>query len=216
MPHVGRHRLKDTDAVARVDTLRAIVWMAPAVFIILALAEFKAVGAGPTFFWLLLLNVPLIAALIFVLLRVTQGIAAAWSRLVLAGGDIPPAPSFSYEESLVIRGRPDEAADAFRAHLETHPDDLDARLALADVLRLHLGDPAGAERQYLEVRAGKPNPRQEALASNQLIDLYHATGQRGRLLVELARFADRYPETRAGREARRRLEGMKAGGDAVG
>ena len=73
-----------------------------------------------------------------------------------------------------------------------------------------LNDPMAAERLYLEVRTMNPTSRQDVTASNQLIDLYRATGQRGRLMVELARFSERYKGTRAAREARRLLDELKA------
>ena len=48
------------------------------------------------------------------------------------------------------------------------------------------------------------------LVANLLIELYRGTGQRGRLMMELARFADRYRGTRPGTEAARTLREMKA------
>ena len=56
----------------------------------------------------------------------------------------------------------------------------------------HLDDPAEAERLYLEVRRLQPEPGHEMRAANGLIDLYRKQGSRDRLMVELARFADRY------------------------
>ena len=66
-----------------------------------------------------------------------------------------------------------------------------------------------AEALYKEVRARSPAPREEATAANGLIDLYRRTGQRGRLLGELARFAERYRGTAAGDAARRELGTLK-------
>jgi len=61
-----------------------------------------------------------------------------------------------------------------------------------------------------EVRDGKPSERQEVTARQGLIDLYAATGQAGRQLAELARFADRYPGTPAARAAREAIKALKA------
>jgi hypothetical protein len=49
-----------------------------------------------------------------------------------------------------------------------------------------------------------------------LIDLHRATGDRGGLMAELARFADRYRGTAAGEAARRELFGMKGEADPGG
>lgn len=128
---------------------------------------------------------------------------------LFSAGNIAPSPSFSYQESLVARGRHAEAADAYRAHLADHPADHDARLALAALLAGPAGDPAEAERLLLQVRANQPLPRQELTASQALIDLYAATGQQGRHLVELARFADRHRGTAAGEAAREAVKRYK-------
>jgi len=46
-------------------------------------------------------------------------------------------------------------------------------------------------------------------AANGLIDLYSRTGERGRLKVELARFAQAYRGSPAGMSASRRLKELK-------
>ena len=47
------------------------------------------------------------------------------------------------------------------------------------------------------------------LAANHLIDLYRASGNRGRLMAELARFAASHAESDAGRAARKELQSLK-------
>jgi hypothetical protein len=194
-----------------VDRLKALLWLAPPVFVILTMAEWKTVGFGIRLILLMLLNVLVIALMGKVLLRTIDTGARRWVGIVLGAGNITPAPSFSAQESLIVRGHYREAERAFQTHLESHPEDHDARLALADLYHRHLQDPAAAIRLYNDVRKGRPTPRQEASAYNQLIDLYQATGQRGQLMSELARFAARYRGTRAAEDARRRLEDLKQG-----
>ena len=96
---------------------------------------------------------------------------------------------------MIVRGQYREAAEYFRDHLTVEPDDNEARLRLADLVEKHLDDPAEAERLYLEVRRHQPEPGHEMRAANGLIDLYRKQGRRDRLMVELARFADRYSGT---------------------
>ena len=131
-------------------------------------------------------------------------------HVVHAAGNLRPAPSYSYQESLVARGRLAEAVESYQAHIAGKPGDLDARLALAALFAGPLRDPAAAERIYLEVRGLSPTPRHERAIGNALPDLYHATGQRGRELAELARFADRFRGTREGDRARAALIRIKA------
>jgi TolA-binding protein len=110
---------------------------------------------------------------------------------------------------MIAQGRYQDAADSFRQHLAVHPGDHDARLALGALLCGPGGAHAEAERLFREVQDHHPTGRQEAAASQALIDHYVATGQRGRHMAELARFAERYRGTAAGRAARQALTAMK-------
>ncbi|HKP29089.1 MAG TPA: hypothetical protein VJU15_06785 [Gemmatimonadales bacterium] len=130
-------------------------------------------------------------------------------RMLTGAGNLTPAPSFSYQESLVMQGKHQEAADAYRSHLATHPADHDARLALAALLAGPMTLTADAEREYLAVRTGSASRKQELVASQALIDLYAATAQRGKHMAELARFAERYRGTVDGNAARRALAELK-------
>lgn len=131
-------------------------------------------------------------------------------QTLLSSSGLPPAPSFSMQDAMVAQGRYREAADSFRAHIAVHPGDVDARLALAALCAGPLADHAAAEQVFREVRDGQPSERQEATARQGLIDLYAATGQSGRQMTELARFADRYPGTPAARAAREAIKALKA------
>lgn len=201
--------LRDSDSAERINRLRVVIWLGPAAFLMLSLAEFKAVGVGPVLLLLMLLNIPFIALIAFLLLRGVDMGARGWVGMVSGAGNIAPAPSFSAQESLIIRGQFEAAEESFAAHLAAHPADHAARLALAELYRRHLSNPAAAERLYLEIRQGNPTGRQESAAHNQLIDLYRATDQRGKLMTELARYAERYAGTRGGTEARRALDELK-------
>jgi hypothetical protein len=130
-------------------------------------------------------------------------------RMVTGAGNLPPAPSFSYQESLVMQGKHQEAADAYRNHLASHPADHDARLALAELLAGPLARPADAEVELIAVRSKGASGKQEFVAWQALIDLYAATGQRGKHMAELAKFAERYRGTIDGAAAKRVLTELK-------
>lgn len=131
-------------------------------------------------------------------------------KLITAAGDLPPARSFSYQESQAIRGNLDVAREAYEALLRADPGDVNARLALARLWRDQLNDPQKAEAHYLESRRWSPTPEQELGIANALIDLYRTRGDRGREMAELARLADRYSGTVAGEQARTALRRLKA------
>jgi hypothetical protein len=202
-------RLHDIHSGERMERFRLIVWFGTPAFFILSLAEWKAVGIGGIFFLLLVGNIGVIALICLALDRGLSVGAERWASMVSGAGNIAPAASFSFQEALVAQGRYREAEASFRDHLSQQPHDHDAQLALALIYARHLEKPEQAEHLYLAIRQGTPTPRQEVAAMNHLIDLYAATGQRGKQMGEMARFAARYPETRAGQEARRALSRMK-------
>lgn len=151
-----------------------------------------------------------VGVLVGLLMHGAIGAAAGGLVTMLSGsGNIRPAASFSLQEALVMQGKHQEAADAYRSHLATNPADHDARLALADLLVGPMALPAEAEREFLAVRAGGASERQEFVAAQALIDLYAATGQRGKHMAELARFAERYRGTVDGAAAKRVLIELK-------
>jgi hypothetical protein len=146
-----------------------------------------------------------------VLIAVGTGwIATRMVNAITSGGGLTPRRSFSYEESLIASGRLHEARAALLAHLAREPRNLEAALALANLHRDQLRDPAGAVRVLLDLRRPPLPPAVEFSVTNQLIDLYRATGDRGRELAELARFAERFKHTTAGAQARAALTRIKA------
>ncbi|HEX9166260.1 MAG TPA: tetratricopeptide repeat protein [Gemmatimonadales bacterium] len=144
------------------------------------------------------------------LYRVMGSASKGLVETLFSAKGLPPAPSFSLQEAMIVQGRHREAADSFREHLAVNPGDHDARLALGALLAGPLSDHAAAEQLFRTVRDGRPTERQEATARQGLIDLYAITGQTGRQITELARFADRYPGTPAARAAREAIQTLKA------
>jgi len=142
--------------------------------------------------------------------RVLSRSASGLVGSIFAAGNITPAPSYPVADTMVVRGKFKDAAEYFRTHLRAHPEDFEARLRLADLDVAHLADYADAERLYKEVRDAREDPRRELAGFNGLIDLHTRTGNRERLQVELARFADRYAGSQHALAARRRIEELKA------
>jgi tetratricopeptide (TPR) repeat protein len=205
--------LRDIDSAERAQLLKITVLFAGPCFTLLSLLwgwlEIQGTIGGRTFLVLEILTIPLTAMAVFAVHRGTDRAATGFARTVLAGGNIAPPPSYPRQETLLVRGQYAEAAEYFRDHLRVSPEDHEARLRLADVLERHLDGHEEAERLYLEVRRGVPDPRQEMAAANGLIDLYTKTARWDRLKVELARFADRYRGSPQGAEAERRLRELK-------
>jgi hypothetical protein len=208
-----RPRLRDFDSAERYQKAQAFLYPTAAGIVFgtiaaLYLMETKGIGLGRGAL-VVALGGLVGAGLGGLAWLVTGRLSRGLIGLLTAGGNIRPAPSFSLQESLVMRGRYQEAAQAYRDHLAEMPADDDARLALAALLATHLADSTGAERLLREILGRRGGERAHWAAGNALIDLYRATGQRGRLLAELARFAERYRGTAAGDAAKRELLALK-------
>src|SRR5690349_4373349 len=114
---------------------------------------------------------------------------------VQAAGNIKRQHEFSKQESMIARGRFDEAAESFEVHLLEFPDDLPARYRLATLHLRERNDPAAAEAEFLNIRR-RPHDRSMAmLLANHFVDLYRATGQKGKLLAELTKMMKEWPGT---------------------
>lgn len=190
------------------------MWFGGPCFIILSALWFfcleKGWIGGAVCGLLMILNIPLTVVGVFALDRMVGHASTGLINTIYAVGNIPPPRTYPRQDTMIIRGQYAEAASYYRDHLVVEPGDMEARLRLADLLDQHLGDASGAEQLFLEVRQSDPNPREEMAALNGLIDLYRKHGQRGRLKVELARFAERYRGTAQGNDAARALRELKA------
>lgn len=211
-----RAPLKTVDAAERAQLIKTIVLFGGPCFAILGALWFFLVMKGiisPGLARVLVfLDIPLAVLAAFVINAAAGRSSAGMINTIYAwGSGPPPAPSYPRQDTLIARGQYAEAAEYFRDHIRVTPDDLDARLRLAYVAEHHLKDDGEAERLYAEVRKLAKTRDHEFAAVNGLIDLYRRVGQRDRLRVELARFAERYQGTAAGNAAAAELSELKAG-----
>jgi tetratricopeptide (TPR) repeat protein len=208
-------RLRDIDAADRAYLLKVAVHFGPACFVILSFLWYfmqqKGWIPGWLMLWLIVLNVPLTIAGIFAIHSVVGRAATGFVRTVFAVGDIAPPPTYPRQEVLIVQGKYAEAADWFRDHIRIEPHDHEARLRLALLLETHLKAYEEAEQLLLKIRNATPpgDARQQMQAANLLIDLYRKTGRTDRLIVELARFVDRYRGSPQAEGAARELKELK-------
>jgi hypothetical protein len=165
-----------------------------------------------TFVLLLILNFPVTAAAVVLLHRTVNDVAVRMVKTMFADGDIPPPPTYPRQDVLIAQGKYEEAASWFRDHLVVEPTDHEARLRLAHLLEMRLRGYQEAEQLYLQIRQAQPpaEPQQQMQAANGLIDIYRKIGRRDRLMVELARFVDRYRGSPLAEGAARELRELKA------
>lgn len=208
--------MTDTDAAEQAHLFKIAVWFGPAAFIMLSGLWFFLAAHQEIPGWvavvLTIADVPLVVLGVLLINRATAAASAGLVHTIYSAGDIAPPPSYPRQDVMIVRGQYREAAEYFRDHLTIEPEDNEARLRLADLTEKHLDDPAEAERLYQEVRRHRPTAGHEMRAANGLIDLYRKQGRRDRLIVELARFAERYRGTPGADAASRLLQEMKADG----
>lgn len=201
------------DAADRAHLLLILTYTVPVSALLgLAVAVYASarLGAGARTVVLILIAGPLVGLIAGIAAWLAVGgVSRSLVRIVTAGGSSGRHAGFSFEESLIARGRYREAAAAFEQRLAASPDDDEIRLALAALYAAHIHDPELAERLLVEVRSRAGEPRLEFRAANALIDLYAATGDRTRQIRELARFADRWRGSAAAARARERLAELK-------
>ncbi|MGE5927853.1 MAG: tetratricopeptide repeat protein [Gemmatimonadota bacterium] len=200
---------RDSDTGDRNQRRYLRIYIAMCFGIIVGAAGFLVAGASALFLLFVAAGVGLGLVAAEVVWFVTDRSARGLGHLLHSAGNIPYTATYSAEEALVARGDYLGAAAAFRRHAEADPRSVTPLLRLAELSRKHLRDAEEAERCYLEARRRTGQP---GLAANQLIDLYRASGNRGRLMAELARFAADHPETDAGRAARKELQSLKETG----
>ena len=148
------------------------------------------------------------------ILRVGQA-AGDVARVVTAGaGTTPYEEQFSREESLVMRGRTDEALRVYEELIASPPtgvDPAEARLRAAELYIVTGNVRRGAALLREVQRLPGVKPGQDIYASNRLVDLLLGPlDEPPRALVELRRLIERYPRTTAAAHARAALEKLKA------
>ena len=207
-----------SDPTDALRLMKVVVLFGTSCFIMLSFLWYFMLEQGwispRAFVLLLMLNLPITAVAVVFVHRTVGNAAVFMVKTMFADGDIAPPPTYPRQDVLIVQGRYAEAADWFRDHIRIEPEDHEARLRLALLLETHLKGYDEAEQLLLKIRNATPpgDARQLMQASNHLIDLYRKTGRTDRLVVELARFVDRYRGSPQAAGAARELKELKERG----
>lgn len=150
----------------------------------------------------------------FVVLAISSG-AGEFMRRIMTGGPMRPTPQYSYADSLVARGRYEDAIaayrDAIREEAEDGPVDAEPYLRIARVYRDHLKQPEDAIRWFREARRASGATRGQINAATcEIVDIHvHGGGDPPRAIPELARLADEAAGSKVGDWAARKLAALK-------
>ena len=134
-----------------------------------------------------------------------------WTRFTVSGASTPYEEQFSYQQSLVMQGKINEALASFEDIIAAAPHAFEPRILAAD---LYAKDREGARRAAALLREAQRirsiPPGRDIYATNRLVDLL--TGplrDPGRAVVELRKLIDRYPTSTAAAHARDALARIK-------
>lgn len=149
------------------------------------------------------LAVGLVAVGLGVVKAVQWIFSAAFMGFVQPGGRSRGPAAHSKAEALAVSGRLDEAAAEFEATRAQSGGNIASLRAEAELHAGGNGDPKRAEELFLRIRkAPDASASDELYASHRLIDLYLGPlADSGRVMVELRRMADRFPDTVDGKGA---------------
>lgn len=159
------------------------------------------------------LVVPLIAAVATAGSAFLLGKAAGegWMKFTVGGASTPYEEQFSYQQSLVMQGKVNEALASFEDIIAASPEAIEPRILAAE---LYAKDRASARRAaelLREVqRIRSIPPGRDIYATNRLVDLLIGPlRDPGRAVIELRKLIDRHPTSTAAVHARDALARIK-------
>jgi len=143
---------------------------------------------------------------------VGEAVGGGWKHVAVDGSSTPYERQFSYEQSLVMQGRVDDALASFEAVIATEPELTAARIKAAELYAREKNDHSRAAELFRDVlRSPSITRGEDVYVTNRLVDLYIGPlNDPGRALVELRRLIDTRPGTAAAEHARRSLADLKA------
>ena len=203
---------RDTDTGEQAHRLLILTWSGVA-GVIGGLAGFLIASLkGWSAFPAVLAGFGIAAALLYVSVTMFAGAAGSAAATMYAptGRGTPPRREYSRAESLMARGRYEEAAVVFRRHAEEDPSDPEPVLRLARLFRDRLQRHEDAAVHFRRARDMTEDPGISHLAARELIELLETRlGDPTRALPELARLADEQPGTAIAEWAKREIVRLK-------
>jgi hypothetical protein len=165
-------------------------------------------------FILFLVGVPVVIGVLVraMIWRIMGGSEVAVRVMLEGGASTPYTEQYSYQQTLVMQGRLNEALESYEAIIAEPDSTLDVRIRAAELyVREAKNHARGAELLQEVVRHPGCTPGEEIYAANRLADLLsNHLGQPGKALVQLRRLADRYTGTPTGDRAREAIRALKS------
>lgn len=203
-------RLENVDAADRIFRLRALMWaLIVGPFFGGVAGWFVAKGLGVPEAIGIIIGMPLgVLGQYKLTMKIVGGAAKTMEQIYNPSGETTPRRAeYSYAQSLVMRGRYEEALAAYELHAIENSDDPEPYFQAARICRDHLERYEDAVSWFRRARADATMTRgQEVLAIHEIIELYMRKLKTPRRAIpELAMMVDRFPDTEHAEAARREL-----------
>jgi hypothetical protein len=139
-------------------------------------------------------------------------IGDGWKKVAVDGSSTPYTNQFSYEQSLVMAGRIDDALASFESAILAEPTAVAPRMKAAELYARAKSNPQRAAALFREIIQSPTATNGETVyATNRLVDLLIGPlNDPGRAMVELRRLIDARPSSDAADHARRSLAELKS------
>jgi hypothetical protein len=146
-----------------------------------------------------------------VALLLSRAAGDGWHHVALSGASTPYEEQFSYQQSLVMQGKVNEALASFEDIIAADPKAIEPRIRAAE-LYAQSRDSARRAAELLREAQRIPSiaPGRDIYATNRLVDLLAGPlRDPGRAVIELRKLIDRYPTSTAAAHARHALARIK-------
>lgn len=201
-------RLRDVDSADQVNKLRILYWAGAGGVIGGAIGSWRF---GPLGF---VLGAPLgYAAVYFFARALVVGAASGFISFLQPSGDSTPHKrEYSLPQSFAMRGRFEEAINAYEAFVLEFPEEPEPYIRIARLYRDELQRFDDALQWFKKVRtAATLAPSHEVTVTQEIVEIYTLRLKEPRRAIpELARLADRFPTLPAAAWARQRIVELRA------
>ena len=198
--------LRDIDSARRARLFQAGAWSLAGGAIGALGGWFAGFGAIPGF-------LAGFAIVFVVSLTIAEGAGKLAGTLHNPSGDSTPAVrEYSYPESLAIRGRYEDAINAYQVCCADYPEDPEPYVRIGRIYRDELGDYDNALFWFKRARSDATIDRgRELLVTQEIIEIYTRRLETPRRAIpELARIVERYDGGPAASVAKREMDRLRA------
>jgi tetratricopeptide (TPR) repeat protein len=208
---MGEERLKNRDLAQDVYHLKIVLWSIGMGVVGTAIGTMLADLYGANKLFGAIAGMVVGGGGLYFIATNVVGKGAHLASQIYAPEGTPPKREYSQAESLIARGRYEEAAVAFEIHCAEYPEDPDPYFRLARLYATHLERYEEAVVWFRRVRKdAKVSPSEDLVALQETIEiLFHKLRDPRKAIPDMAALAQRHADTPAGQAAAKELALMR-------